>query len=335
MARFLVHVGAVSLVLGVGAWWWSGWDLAMALLAMACVALMNGVSAGLRGAAEFGRDAAWQSWGRVVSAGAVAGVLGWGSVSLAAVFGAWAAGLAMVLLAGGWWWHQQAQPGQGAVVVWPVVPVWAGWRVYRQDLVRVWPFAFMAAAGAWLLRGDVVVLAWWGPVPVDAVALSWYAACTRLLEAALLLFAPVANVLLRSFSDDLRAGRALALRGRVARWCLLVGGLGALAVALAWAVGPGLMALLFGTPYAEAGQVLPWVLTMLPFALANLVMGPWLAALGRERGLALGMLLAGALLLLALLWGVPVWGLQGAAVAVAVSHAALLVWGWWLGGRSA
>jgi O-antigen/teichoic acid export membrane protein len=335
MARFLVHVGAVSLVLGVGAWWWSGWDLAMALLAMACVALMNGVSAGLRGAAEFGRDAAWQSWGRVVSAGAVAGVLGWGSVSLAAVFGAWAAGLAMVLLAGGWWWHQQAQPGQGAVVVWPVVPVWAGWRVYRQDLVRVWPFAFMAAAGAWLLRGDVVVLAWWGPVPVDAVALSWYAACTRLLEAALLMFAPVANVLLRSFSDDLRAGRALALRGRVARWCLLVGGLGALAVALAWAVGPGLMALLFGTPYAEAGQVLPWVLTMLPFALANLVMGPWLAALGRERGLALGMLLAGALLLLALLWGVPVWGLQGAAVAVAVSHAALLVWGWWLGGRSA
>jgi O-antigen/teichoic acid export membrane protein len=335
MARFLVHVGAVSLVLGVGAWWWSGWDLAMALLAMACVALMNGVSAGLRGAAEFGRDAAWQSWGRVVSAGAVAGVLGWGSVSLAAVFGAWAAGLAMVLLAGGWWWHQQAQPGQGAVVVWPVTPVWAGWRVYRQDLVRVWPFAFMAAAGAWLLKGDVVVLAWWGSVPVDAVALSWYAACTRLLEAALLLFAPVANVLLRSFSDDLGAGRALALRGRVARWCLLVGGLGALAVTLAWAVGPGLMALLFGAPYAEAGQVLPWVLAMLPFALANLVMGPWLAALGRERGLALGMLLAGALLLLALLWAVPVWGLQGAAVAVAVSHAVLLVWGWWLGGRSA
>ena len=335
MGRFLVHVGAVSLVLGVGAWWWSGWDLAMALLAMACVAVMNGVSAGLRGAAEFGRDAAWQSWGRVVSAGAVAGVLGWGSVSLAAVFGAWAAGLAMVLLAGGWWWHQQAQPGQGAVVVWPVVPVWAGWRVYRQDLVRVWPFAFMAAAGAWLLRGDVVVLAWWGSVPVDAVALSWYAACTRLLEAALLLFAPVANVLLRSFSDDLGAGRALALRGRVARWCLLVGGLGALAVTLAWAVGPGLMALLFGAPYAEAGQVLPWVLAMLPFALANLVMGPWLAALGRERGLALGMLLAGALLLLALLWAVPVWGLQGAAVAVAVSHAVLLVWGWWLGGRSA
>jgi O-antigen/teichoic acid export membrane protein len=335
MGRFLVHVGAVSLVLGVGAWWWSGWDLAMALLAMACVAVMNGVSAGLRGAAEFGRDAAWQSWGRVVSAGAVAGVLGWGSVSLAAVFGAWAAGLAMVLLAGGWWWHQQAQPGQGAVVVWPVTPVWAGWRVYRQDLVRVWPFAFMAAAGAWLLKGDVVVLAWWGSVPVDAVALSWYAACTRLLEAALLLFAPVANVLLRSFSDDLGAGRALALRGRVARWCLLVGGLGALAVTLAWAVGPGLMALLFGAPYAEAGQVLPWVLAMLPFALANLVMGPWLAALGRERGLALGMLLAGALLLLALLWAVPVWGLQGAAVAVAVSHAVLLVWGWWLGGRSA
>jgi O-antigen/teichoic acid export membrane protein len=334
MGRFLVHVGAVSLVLGVGAWWWSGWDLTMALLAMACVAVMNGVSAGLRGAGEFGRDAAWQSWGRLVSAGAVAGVLSLGSVSLAAVFGAWAVGLALVLLAGGWWWHQQGQSGQGAVV-WPVVPVWAGWRVCREDLCRVWPFAFMAAAGAWLLKGDVVVLAWWGPGQVDAAALSWYAACTRLLEAALLLFAPVANVLLRSFSDDLGAGRALVLRGRVARWCLLVGGLGALAMALAWAVGPGLMALLFGAPYAEAGQVLPWVLAMLPFALANLVLGPWLAALGLERGLALGMLLAGAVLLLALLWGVPVWGLQGAAVAVTLSHAALLVWGWWLGGRSA
>jgi O-antigen/teichoic acid export membrane protein len=170
---------------------------------------------------------------------------------------------------------------------------------------------------------------------VDAVGLSWYAACTRLLEAALLLFAPVANVLLRSFSDDLAAGRAVALRGRVARWCLLVGGLGALAVALAWAVGPGLMALLFGVPYAEAGALLPWVVAMLPFALGNLVLGPWLAALGLERGLALGMLLAGGVLLLALLWAVPVWGLQGAAVAMALSHAALLVWGWWLGGRSA
>lgn len=348
MGRFLVHVGAVSLVLCVGAWWWSGGDAAMALLAMACVAVMNGVSAGLRGAAWFARDAAWQSAGRVVSAVAVAGVLAWGlgsgagsgagSVSLAAVFGAWAAGLGLVLLVGGWWWQWQAQQGhsgQRAVVVWPVAPVWGGWRVYREDLARVGPFAFMAAAGAWLLRGDVVVLAGWGPEPVDAVGLSWYAACTRLLEAALLLFAPVANVLLRSFSDDLAAGRAVALRGRVARWCLLVGGLGALAVALAWAVGPGLMALLFGAPYAEAGALLPWVLAMLPFALANLVLGPWLAALGLERGLALGMLLAGGVLLLALLWAVPVWGLQGAAVAMALSHAALLVWGWWLGGRSA
>ena len=344
MGRFLVHVGAVSLLLCVGAGWWSGLDAAMALLAMACVAVMNGVSAGLRGAALFARDAAWQSWGRVVSAVAGAGVLVWGvgsgsgSVSLAAVFGAWAAGLGLVLLAGGWWWHQptqSGQPEQRAMAVWPVAPVWAGWRVYREDLARVGPFAFMAAAGAWLLRGDVVVLAWWGAEPVDAVALSWYAACTRLLEAALLLFAPVANVLLRSFSDDLGAGRALALRGRVARWCLLVGGLGALAVALAWAVGPGLMALLFGAPYAEAGQVLPWVLAMLPFALANLVMGPWLAALGRERGLALGMLLAGGLLLLALLWAVPVWGLQGAAAAMVLSQAVLSAWGWWLGGRSA
>jgi len=185
-----------------------------------------------------------------------------------------------------------------------------------------------------------VVLAWWGAGPVgavavDAVALSWYAACTRLMEAALLLFAPVANVLLRSFSDELLTGGALVLRGRVARWCCLVGGLGVLGVALAWAVGPGLMALLFGEPYAEAGLLLPWVVAMLPFAWANLVLAHWLAALGRERGLALGMLLAGAVLLLALWWWVPVWGVQGAAVAMVLSHAVLSAWGWWLGGRSA
>jgi O-antigen/teichoic acid export membrane protein len=318
--------------------WFSGWDVVMALVAMAWVAVMNGVSAGLRGAGCFAHDAAWQSWGRVVSAGAVAGVLagffGFGSVSssdsLVAVFGAWAAGLALVALVGGWWWWRQ-----GAVVVWPVAPVWAGWRVYQNDLGRVWPFAFMAAAGAWLLKGDVVVLAWWGGVQVDAVALSWYAACTRLMEAALLLFAPVANVLLRSFSDELLAGGALALRRRVARWCGWVGGLGLLGVALAWAVGPDWMALLFGAPYAEAGLLLPWVVAMLPFAWVNLVLGPWLAALGRERGLALGMLLAGAVLLLALWWWVPVWGLQGAAAAMVLSHAVLSAWGWWLGGRSA
>ena len=355
MARYLVHVGAVTLVLCVVAGWFSGWDVVMALVAMAFVAVMNGVSAGLRGAGWFAHDAAWQSWGRVVSAGAVAAVLavvlagvsGWGSVSLSessvavsssaplvAVFGAWAAGLALVVLAGGWWWRQ------GAVVVWPVAPVWAGWRVYQEDLGRVWPFAFMAAAGAWLLKGDVVVLAWWGAGPVggaavDAVALSWYAACTRLMEAALLLFAPVANVLLRSFSDELLAGGVLALRGRVARWCGLLVVLGVLGVALAWAVGPSLMALLFGAPYAEAGLLLPWVVAMLPFTWANLVLAHWLAALGRERGLALGMLLAGAVLLLALWWWVPVWGVQGAAAAMVLSHAVLSAWGWWLGGRSA
>ena len=402
MARYLVHVGAVTLLLCAVAGWFSGWDVVMALVAMAFVAVMNGVSVGLRGAGWFAHDAAWQSWGRVVSAGAVAAVLavvlagvsGWGAVSLsessvavsssaslAAVFGAWAAGLALVVLAGGW--------RQGAVVVWPVAPVWAGWRVYQNDLGRVWPFAFMAAAGAWLLKGDVVILAWWGAgsvgaVAVDAVALSWYAACTRLIEAALLLFAPVANVLLRSFSDELGAGGALVLRGRVARWCGLlgglgvmgqfaasirgmsaactaldfpvvsgnvslynetegrpilptpaIGGLGVLGVALAWAVGPGLMALLFGEPYAEAGLLLPWVVAMLPFAWANLVLAHWLAALGRERGLALGMLLAGAVLLLALWWWVPVWGVQGAAAAMVLSHAVLSAWGWWLGGRSA
>lgn len=352
MARYLVHVGAVTLVLCAVAGWFSGWDVVIALVAMAFVAVMNGVSAGLRGAGWFAHDAAWQSWGRVVSAGAVAAVLagvlaggsGWGLVSLAqssvavsltAVFGAWAAGLALVVLVGGWWWWRQ-----GAVVVWPVAPMWAGWRVYQNDVGRVWPFAFMAAAGAWLLKGDVVVLAWWGAGPVgavavDAVALSWYAACTRLMEAALLLFAPVANVLLRSFSDELLTGGALVLRGRVARWCCLVGGLGVLGVALAWAVGPGLMALLFGEPYAEAGLLLPWVVAMLPFAWANLVLAHWLAALGRERGLALGMLLAGAVLLLALWWWVPVWGVQGAAVAMVLSHAVLSAWGWWLGGRSA
>lgn len=352
MARYLVHVGAVTLLLCAVAGWFLGWDVVMALVAMAFVAVMNGVSAGLRGAGWFAHDAAWQSWGRVVSAGAVAAVLagvlagvsGWGSVSLTsvsssavsltAVFGAWAAGLALVVLAGGWWWRQ------GAVVVWPVAPVWAGWRVYQNDVGRVWPFAFMAAAGAWLLKGDVVVLAWWGAGPVggaavDAVALSWYAACTRLMEAALLLFAPVANVLLRSFSDELLAGGALVLRGRVARWCGFVGGLGVLGVALAWAVGPDFMALLFGAPYAEAGLLLPWVVAMLPFAWVNLVLAHWLAALGRERGLALGMLLAGAVLLLALWWWVPLWGVQGAAAAMVLSHAVLSAWGWWLGGRSA
>jgi O-antigen/teichoic acid export membrane protein len=95
----------------------------------------------------------------------------------------------------------------------------------------------------------------------------------------LLLFAPVANVLLRSFSDELLAGGALALRRRVARWCGWVGGLGLLGVALAWAVGPDWMARLFGAPYAEAGLLLPWVVAMLPFAWVNLVLGPWLAAL--------------------------------------------------------
>jgi O-antigen/teichoic acid export membrane protein len=272
--------------------------LATALVCMALVATSNLISARLRGLGWFSREAVWQASGRVVSAGAIiAAVLVFGATA-PVVFVAWSLGLVLVI----------ALAGRSLMSR----PRWDGLRS-RYPVA----FAFIAfeAMAALLTKGDVALFALFGP---PATELSNYAACTRLTEAAILLFAPVSNVMLRSLRQaaDETHWRTLAAGGA------LSGAAGGMIVLLfGLMVGDRFMPLVFGSAFDEAGALLPWVLAMLPFALASLLLAQALIARGDERAL-IARLAAGCLLLLvAAPLGYQLAQARGVAFAVAAAHA--------------
>lgn len=297
LGHFLV-AGAMltllSLPLGTSA-------LAAALLCMVCVAMMNLVSARMRAVGRFGLDATWQVGGRTASSLAILWAVWAGWSSPFALFLAWASGLLAVLALGARRWLRP--------------PSWQGLRL---ALPLTLPFLAVELLVALLMRGDVAVLSAWG-APQTAVA--HFAACTRLNEAALLLFAPVGNVLLR----ELRISHAdpVAFGALWRGWVLGAAALGLGAVAGSWLLGDWLMALLFGSDYAAAGRLLSLTSMMLPFALGNVVLTVSLLARGDERWLATRLIPAATLMVLGMGLGWAGAEARGAAVAVALSHALL------------
>lgn len=296
-----------------------------AVLCMGAVAAMNMVSSRMRGAGLFTPEAVWQSTGRVVSAVAILGFVALNTApDIAGVFIAWGSGLALVLAWG-------ARPWLG----WPRWPWADGWPALARNYQQLWPFVVMAAAGAWLVKGDMVLLGLdWSP-NLPAQDISMYAACTRLTEAGLLVFAPFTNVLFRRLNQLQAAQNAEAMSRSGWRSVALALGLGAMAVGCAVWLGESVMALLFGTSFAAAGALLPWVACMLPLTMANLVMAQWLTALGRERVLSIWMLLAAGVLSVCLPWWAAEWSVHGAAMAVVAAQGVLLCLscGSWVGAR--
>jgi O-antigen/teichoic acid export membrane protein len=285
-----------------------------ACICMGAVAAMNLVSARMRGAGLFTQEAVWQSTGRVISAGAILAFVALSAApDIAGVFIAWGVGLAGVLAWG-------ARPWLG----WPRWPWDDDWPALARNYQQLWPFVVMAATGAWLVKGDMVLLGFdWG-LKLPAQDVSMYAACTRLTEAGLLVFAPFTNVLFRRLNQLHAAQDADALRKHGGRSVALALGLGATAVGCAVWLGESVMALLFGTSFAAAGALLPWVTCMLPLTMANLVMAQWLTALGHERVLSVWMLLAAGVLSVCLPWWAAEWSVIGAAMAVVAAQGVLL-----------
>lgn len=282
--------------------------LIAALACMTLVAAMNLVSARMRAQGRFGLEAGWQVAGRVASGVLIIAGAACVSATAAGVFVFWSLGLCVVLLLGGRRWL--------------VAPRWRG---LRAALPLTLPFLAIEVLAALLLKGDVAIVRWAGAA---GETLSWYAACTRLNEAALLLFAPVGNVLLRSLrlhaEDQLRFSQLW--RGGV----LLAAAAGLAAVLGSVWLGAPLMALLFGEGFEAAGRLLPYTAAMLPFALGTLVMLPALLARGGERWLVALLLPAAAAMATGLVLGWRVDGPTGAAIGLAMAHALLwlaaLVW---------
>jgi O-antigen/teichoic acid export membrane protein len=290
----------------------SSWGAAC--ICMGGVAAMNLVSARMRGVGLFTQEAVWQSTGRAISAVAILVFVALSAApDIAGVFIAWGVGLAGVLAWG-------ARPWLG----WPRWPWSDGGPALARNYQQLWPFVVMAATGAWLVKGDMVLLGLdWGP-KLPAHEVSMYAACTRLTEAGLLVFAPFTNVLFRRLNQLHAAQDAAALSSYGWRSVALALGLGGLCAGCAVGLGDAVMALLFGSSFVAAGALLPWVACMLPLTMANLVVAQWLTALGCERVLSAWMLLAAGMLSVCLTWWADEWSVQGAAMAVAAAQGVLL-----------
>ena len=285
-----------------------------ALLCMGTVAAMNLVSSLMRGAGLFTQEAVWQIAGRVISAVAILAFVAVNAApNIAGVFIAWGIGLALVLAWG-------ARPWLG----WPRWPWTDGLPALSRNYRQLWPFVVMAATGAWLVKGDMVLLVLdWGP-KLPAQNVSMYAACTRMTEAGLLVIVPFTNVLFGRLNQLHAAQDHAAMTQLGWRSSALALGLGVMSVGCAVWLGDAAMVLLFGPSFAAAGALLPWVACMLPLTMANLVVAQWLTALGHERQLSVWMLLAAGVLSVCLPWWSAEWSVQGAAMAVAAAQGVLL-----------
>lgn len=293
------HGLAAAATLAAAAWLAGAPGLAAALACMGAVAAMNLVSARLRGAGRFGTEALWQAGGRVASLLAIAWAVTRIDAAPVTAFLGWGAGLVLCLAAWGWRWLPRPS-----------------WPAARAGYALAWPLVMFEGLNAFLFKGDAAVLKAAG---MPAAELAQYAACTRFTEAAVLLFAPVVNVLLLHLRRA--TGEPAAFARLAARALAAAASLGVACCAGSALLGERLVPALFGAPFAAAGALLPWVALMLVFALPNQVLFQMLLARGRERTLA-AVLAAGALALLAgLLFGAHADGASGAALGVAAAQA--------------
>lgn len=274
---------------------------ALALACMGAVAACNLVSARLRGLGRYGYEAAWQAAVRVVSAAAILAVAWTWGASHAGVFASWLLACGVMLVVAGRHW-----------LGWPRCTGLAG--------ASGGTLAFLAIEGglAFLLRGDMAVL---GALGAAAEPLSDYAAGTRFVEAAVLVFAPIGNVLLRSLrlAGDEPDGFSRVLRQGLGLAALL--GLGAMAASAVW--GEAVMLLAFGPAFRDAGALLPWIAASLAPMLANLVWVQAAVARGRERPASI-VLVSGAFLLAACL-SIGWWldAARGAALGALAAQSAI------------
>jgi O-antigen/teichoic acid export membrane protein len=271
---------------------------------MLLVAWMNVYSGFLRGQGRFAQEALWQVMGRVASLLAIMVGMWAGWTTASGVFWAWALGLAVLLLLTG-------KPR------WPPKPafVWAGPIRHAAGHLMFGQLLYVA-----MLRVDLLMMATLGSTPVQ---MAYYAAAARFTELALLLFAPVMNVLplgLRQRASD------RARFGRFLRQVLATGlALAVVITTMGTYLAAWLMPLIFGPDFMGAAPLLGWQLGALVLVLPAQVLAQAVIAQNKERWVWAAYATGLPMALLALAWLVPGYGAMGAAWAMLLGHAGVLM----------
>ena len=291
---------------------------AVAIAATVCmfsVVLMNQRSSRLRAAQDFYGEALWQLGGRVCSALTIVGVV---SLTLccyrsdipasAWVFLGWASGLMICLgySARGWW----------------QTPDWTTTRL-------LYPLAFSMLAVdlgiALMARGDLVLLSSVSKGLADkgeSSVVEGYAASVRLVEAVLLVAAPLSNVViayLRSGSDQPLRRRLLRVSG-LAFGFWLIGW-------LLWAMCATWSALIFeaifGAAFVDGAPWLKWASLPLPWMLANLLLLQAAIAVAPSRMLGISVVGCGLIFVVVSALLLHWIGAAGVAIGAALAQALL------------
>lgn len=301
------HVLAAGLALSVLSWslvpGHAGTVLA-ALWFFVALALNNIGLAVLRGQGRLVRDAGWQVVNRTLSALLAAGAIFLGFATLPA----------HIFLA------QCLGAGMFAIFIARTLDTGISLRIPRRIYLVVAPLIWIDLATAVYFRADIVLFHFLGLPKGDA---GHYGVAYRMMEAVILVAAPVSILLFRRFR--IQAGSAAG--GLAAVWFFALGA--AIAGMCVWIgfvwLGDEVIAFAFGQAYAPAASLLNVLGLALVFLLPAMVLLQAALAAGLERWCAVSATLAAVFNVLANLLLVPRYGAIAAAYVTVATEVLILL----------
>jgi len=282
----LEHKAALSLALGYYALFSAG----------------NYLSAGLKGAGHFEREAKWRIVVRTLTVAAVMAALFIPGTGPALLFAGWAVAMAAAL----------ALPMAASIRRMP------SFRLDPALYKSCGAFLLISAATTIYFKSDIILLT---QLTGDPAEVGQYAAAYRLIEAAVLFATPLSQIFFRKLRVSMNnpVDFKRAFRMQLGVMCALAASGTALAV---W-LGPMIIRLAFGGKYGPAEELCLWLLPSLLFILPNGILTQALIAVGRE-GFYAKVTVATAALNIALNAAlIPVLGAKGSALATVITEATL------------
>jgi len=278
--------------------------LIFAVLYFGLLAVADFISATLRGAGRFPREAQWQILFRTLGAVGILVAVFWVRPTPWAVFGGWALGVLASLFFS------------------PVSikrPLFGGLEIkgIRQACLG---FIAIDAATVIYYRCDIILLEY---LTGNSVEVGYYSAAYRFLDGILLMVFPLRLLWFRKlrlvWEDTAYFKREML---KMVFWMFLVA---CLIFGVGTVFNQEIVFLTFGREYADSVRLLPWLLLALLFALPNSILTQGVVAQNRERYYAVVAGFAALLNILLNLVLIPEFGGMGAAWATVFTEGFLMV----------